>query len=144
MQPAAPATIHSARSFSAPPERLFAAFENPEQLAQWYGPEGFTNEFHEFNFQPGAAWRLTMRGPDGTEYPMTKRFLEIVYYELITIRHEQEGHGHTMHVKISKEGSGSRMEWAMVFDDPAEAERVREFVVPANEQNFDRLERLLG
>jgi hypothetical protein len=32
----------------------------------------------------------------------------------------------------------------MRFDSPAEAARVRQFILAANEQNFDRLESVLG
>jgi hypothetical protein len=31
----------------------------------------------------------------------------------------------------------------MVFEDPQEVERINQFVVPANEENFDRLEKFI-
>ena len=38
----------------------------------------------------------------------------------------------------------TRLRWRMRFASAAEPARVREFVQQANEQNFDRLERVLG
>lgn len=39
------AVISSERVFSAGQRELFAAFANPDQLAQWWGPKDFTNTF---------------------------------------------------------------------------------------------------
>ena len=45
---------------------------------QWWGPNGFTNTFHEFDLRPGGAWRFIMHGPDGTDYPNESVFVEVV------------------------------------------------------------------
>ncbi len=73
---AAPAFV-TTRVFPVPADMLFAAFSDPAMLAQWWGPEGFTNTIQEFDFRPGGAWRITMRAPNGAEYPNESRFLEI-------------------------------------------------------------------
>ena len=33
---------------------VFGAIEDPAQLAQWWGPDGFKNTVHRFNFVPGG------------------------------------------------------------------------------------------
>ncbi len=46
------------RVFNAPRAMVWSARSNPEHLAQWWGPDGFTNTFHEFDFRPGGHWRF--------------------------------------------------------------------------------------
>lgn len=65
------------RVFDAPRELVFRAWTDPEHLAQWWGPEGFTNPVCEFDARPGGAIRIHMRAPDGTVYPMTGVVREI-------------------------------------------------------------------
>ena len=55
------------------------------------------------------------------------------------MRHFQPGHDFTLTMTFIPLGHRSELTWEMRFDDPAEARKVRPFVVPANEQNFDRL-----
>lgn len=65
------------RVFDAPRELVFRAWTDPEQLAQWWGPEGFTNPVCEFEARTGGTIRIHMRAPDGTVYPMTGVVREI-------------------------------------------------------------------
>ncbi len=127
------------RELPAAAARVFAAFADPHRLARWWGPAGFTNEFHAFDFRPGGEWRFTMRGSDGAAYAMHHVFAEIVPPARIAIRHVQPGHDFTLTVTLRERGGRTDLEWHMRFDDPAEAGRVRDFVRPANEQNLDRL-----
>jgi uncharacterized protein YndB with AHSA1/START domain len=66
------------RVFDAPRKVVFAAWTDPKQLAQWWGPTGFTNPVCELDVRPGGAIRIDMRAPDGTIYPMTGVFVKIV------------------------------------------------------------------
>lgn len=140
--PADPQTtreIATTRLLPWPRERVWAAFSEAAALAGWWGPAGFTNTFHEFDFRPGGAWKFTMHGPDGAAYAMDHRFSEIVAPERIVVRHLQPGHDFTLTVILADRAGRTELGWRMVFDDPAEAARIRPFVVPANEQNLDRL-----
>lgn len=65
------------RMYSAPPAVVFQAWLDPEQLAQWWGPKGFTNPVCEVDPQVGGRWRIIMRAPDGTEYPCSGVYIEI-------------------------------------------------------------------
>ena len=58
--------------------------EHPEHVVNWWGPDGFTTKIEQMDVRPGGAWTLTMRGPDGTEYPNKSVFKEIVRPERIT------------------------------------------------------------
>lgn len=71
------------RVFDAPPDLVFKAWTEPKHVAQWWGPEGFTNPVCEIDARPGGAIRIHMRAPDGNVYPMTGTFREIVEPERI-------------------------------------------------------------
>jgi uncharacterized protein YndB with AHSA1/START domain len=135
--------IVSTRVFDAPREVVFRAFTDPVLLARWWGPKGFTNTFQEFDLRPGGAWRFVMRGPDGTEYQMTKEFVEVVAPERIVLLHIQATHMFRMAMTFADEAGGTRVTWRTRFESADEAERVRAFWVVANEENFDRLQSLL-
>lgn len=65
------------QAFKAPRSLVFKAWTDPQQIAQWWGPHGFTNPRCEWDARPGGAIHIDMRGPDGTIYPMTGQFQEI-------------------------------------------------------------------
>lgn len=129
----------SRRLLAAPRDRVFAAFLDPVQLAGWWGPEGFTNRFHCFDPRPGGAWRFTMRGPDGAEYPNECEFEEVVVPERIVFRHLQPMHHFRMEMTWAVRGEQTELTWRMEFVNAADLAPVREFILGANEQNFDRL-----
>lgn len=131
--------IVSTRDFPHAPAALYHAFADPTRLAQWWGPAGFTNEVHEFDFRPGGLWQLTMIAPDGTRFENRSRFVALVPPSRIEFLHEDPVHAFRMTLTFAPHAGGTRITWLMRFDDPAEAARVRPFIVPANEQNFDRL-----
>lgn len=137
--PQSAGAIVTARLLAAPRERVWSAFSDPAALARWWGPEGFTNTFHEFDFRPGGAWKFTMHGPDGAAFAMNKRFADIVAPERIVLRHSQQGHDFTLTITLAAQGDRTEVTWSMRFDDPAEAEKLRSFLTVANEQNLDRL-----
>ncbi len=65
------------RTLNAPRAKVFAAFTDPAQLAQWWGPAGFTNPACSADPRPGGSWQVVMRAPDGAEYPCGGVYLEI-------------------------------------------------------------------
>ena len=62
------------RVFDAPRRLVWQAWTEPQRLAQWFGPKGFTNPVCEVDARPGGALRVTMQAPDGTQYPMAAVF----------------------------------------------------------------------
>jgi uncharacterized protein YndB with AHSA1/START domain len=57
------------RIFDAPRDLLFKAWSEPERLVQWFGPKGFTSTvIGSMDTRPGGAYRLHMRGPDGSDH----------------------------------------------------------------------------
>ena len=131
------AFVHS-RVIDAPRERVFRAFTDPERLARWWGPNGFSNTFETFDLRPGGAWRFVMHGPDGANYPNESVFVEVVEPERVVLEH-LSGHHFTMTLTFTDAGGQTLVGWRQVFDTAAERERIAAFVTPANEQNLDRL-----
>ncbi|MFZ0425486.1 MAG: SRPBCC domain-containing protein [Xanthobacteraceae bacterium] len=66
------------RVFDAPCVLVFKAWTDAAQLAQWWGPKGFTNPVCEIDARVGGALRIHMRSPDGAIYPMKGEIREIV------------------------------------------------------------------
>lgn len=71
------------RVLQAPREMVWLAMVDPQQMCNWWGPRGFTTTVHEMDLRPGGIWRLTMHGPDGTDYPNRCIFQEVVKPERI-------------------------------------------------------------
>lgn len=65
------------RVFDAPRALVFKAWTDAAQLAQWWGPKGFTNPICEFEARLGGKIRIHMRAPDGMLYPMKGEIREI-------------------------------------------------------------------
>jgi uncharacterized protein YndB with AHSA1/START domain len=70
--------VNFTRVFDAPRELVFKVWTDPKHVAQWWGPTGFTNPRCELDVRPGGAIRIDMRGPDGTVYPMSGVYQEVV------------------------------------------------------------------
>lgn len=132
--------IISTRLFNASPELLFSAFEQPEILASWWGPAGFTNSFEEFDFKPSGKWRFTMHGPDGSDYQNESVFESIIAPEQIVFTHLLPMHQFKMVIDIKSAGEQTLFSFSMLFENAEECNKIKAYVPMANEQNFDRLE----
>lgn len=122
----------------ADPQAVYAALEAPARLARWWGPDGFRNTFEVCEFRTGGAWRFTMHGPDGTDYPNQSQFVEVVPGRRVVIQHINAPR-FVLTLELAPEGAGTRVQWTQVFEDPALAQAMRSFVEPANAQNLQRL-----
>ena len=136
-------TFSASRQLAASSASVFSAIKDPERLATWWGPAGFSNRFEVFEFHPGGKWVFTMVGPDGAAYPNESVFLEIDADRKIVIRHTNQPHFQLV-ITLEDFAGGTLLRWDQTFDDPAVAQAVRHIVEPANEQNLDRLSAELG
>ncbi len=78
------------RLLDAPRELVYKIWTDPAHLVQWYGPKGFTTSVYEMDVRPGGVWRLTMRGPDGTDYKNRIVFVEVKKFERLVYKHVPE------------------------------------------------------
>ena len=135
--------IYSSRVLNAPVEIAYQAFANPLHLQKWWGPEGFTNTFHEFNLRPEGMWVLTMHGPEKGHYENASVFKTVDPPRLITWTRITQPI-FTMEVAFqSISGSKTSISFRMIFDTAEACEKIKRFAGPKNEENFDRLEREL-
>lgn len=137
--------IVSSRVINAPQDKVFEAFRNPDILARWWGPEGFTNTFQTFDLHPGGIWEFVMHGPDGTNYPNKNVFVDIVESERVVFDHVFPP-VFRMTITFEKVGQGNqtRFGFNMVFESAELCQQLKAMCGPANEQNFDRLETVLA
>ena len=64
---------------------------DPEHMRVWSCPRGFTiPEAEGGKAAPGETFRVTMRGPDGTEHRMQGRYLVVQPVELLSFTHSWE------------------------------------------------------
>ena len=71
-----------------PRHKVFAAWMDPEALAQWYGPAGLSIENQKADIREGGEWRFDMVGVfEGQKqrFPNLMRFLKVVPNELIVV-----------------------------------------------------------
>ena len=77
MEPATAGDFIISREFDAPRELVWRAWTEPAHLARWWGPRLMSTPVCEVEARPGGAYRIVMRGPDGTDYPIRGTFLEV-------------------------------------------------------------------
>ncbi len=131
-------TFTTSRDIPAPAAQVFAAMANPQRLVRWWGPAGFTNTSHVCEFQPGGRWSFTMVGPDGSQYPNECVFAEIEAPHRLVIQHVCAPL-FSLTISLASSATGTTVGWEQVFESADVAQQVAHIVVPANEQNLDRL-----
>lgn len=65
------------RTLPVAPQVVFDAWIDQAQLAEWWGPHGFTNPVCEIDVKVGGVIHIDMASPDGTVYPMSGVYREI-------------------------------------------------------------------
>jgi uncharacterized protein YndB with AHSA1/START domain len=130
--------VHS-RLIDAPREQVFRAFAEPERLARWWGPDGFSNTFHTFELRPGGAWRFVMHGPDGMDYPNENVFVQVLAPERVVVEHLSDTHHFFLYITFAAQGHQTLVGWRQVFDSAAHKAQLAAMVPAANEQNLSRL-----
>ncbi len=138
MQPIETRSDIRRKLIAAPPSAVFAALSDPARVARWWGPEGFTNSIHEYDFTPGGRWLLTMHGPDGKDYPNESRFVRVELNRVFEIEH-LNGHHFVLTLELEPSGNATWVTWRQTFDTVEQYERIASFVATANEQNLERL-----
>ncbi len=71
------------RVFDAPRELVFKCWTEPEHLARWIGPRGFSSTILACELRQGGNYRMRMHDPDGQDHWQQGVFREIVPPERI-------------------------------------------------------------
>ncbi len=136
--------ISSTRKFETPVSNLYRLFADSSYLKEWWGPEGFTNTIHEFDLRPQGKWRLTMHGPEKGNYENLSVFSKVVPDNLVSWTRLTPPF-FDMEVQFEDiKPSWSKITFLMIFKTKEECEKLKNFILPKNEENFDKLERLLN
>ncbi|HZZ76802.1 MAG TPA: SRPBCC family protein [Puia sp.] len=103
------------RKINAPVELVWEVWTKPEHIANWWGPDGFTNTITKMEVRPGGIWELTMHGPDGTDYPNKSIFREVLPLKKIVYEHISDPHI-VATITFEKQGNQTLMHWHAIFD----------------------------
>lgn len=132
--------IVSSRIFPVDNVLLFRAWSEPNHLKNWWGPAGFTNTFHEFDFRMGGRWKFVMHGPDKGNYQNECEFTKIIAPTLIEWKRFTQPLFNVIAQFEIVEQHQTKLIFKMVFGTPEECAKIKKFVVDKNEENFDKLE----
>src|SRR4051794_21742416 len=107
------------RTVRAPVELVWEVWTNPAHIANWWGPDGFTNTITKMEVRPGGVWELIMHGPDGTDYPNKSIFKEILPLKKIVYEHISVPHILAT-IRFEELGAQTGIHWHMLFDSREE------------------------
>jgi uncharacterized protein YndB with AHSA1/START domain len=65
------------RVFPVPRPVVFEALTEPDELAEWWGPSGFTAPSIELDLRVGGTYRIAMQPPDGDMFYLSGEFREV-------------------------------------------------------------------
>jgi len=132
------------RVLNAPVDLVWEAWTEPQHIAEWWGPDGFTNTITTMDIQPGGAWDLVMHGPDGTDYKNKSVFKEIVKHKRIVYEHIS-GPKFTATIEFEEQGDKTLLKWHMLFQTKEEfIQTVKTFKADEGlKQNVEKLNHYL-
>jgi uncharacterized protein YndB with AHSA1/START domain len=136
------------RLYEAPPEEVFPMWTNAEHLEKWWGPDGFSITIEEIDVRPGGSWKFTMHGPDGTDYPNTITYREVLPSERLVYDHGEIGNPDyfTSTVMFEEMSGNTVLSMRLSFADAGSRDLVVEkyHAEEGGHQTLDRLGALLG
>ena len=102
------------RTLDAPIDLVWEAWTNPQHIAKWWGPNGFTNTITTMDMKPGGEWILTMHSPDGTDYKNKSIFKEVILHKRIVFDHIAPNF--TATIEFKAQGEQTHLTWHMLFE----------------------------
>jgi uncharacterized protein YndB with AHSA1/START domain len=135
--------IRITRTYDAPVQAVWNAWTDPEQVAQWWGPRGFTLTTHSKDLKPGGSWHYTMHGPDGVDYPNKTHYLEVDECSKLVYDHGANDDRPPLFrvtVRFAEVNGKTRMDMCMALPTPEAADQTRKFIKQAGgNATWDRL-----
>lgn len=131
------------RVYDAPVKAVWEAWTDPKQVAQWWGPRGFTITTHSKDLRVGGTWVYTMHGPDGTDWPNKTLYHEVEKYSRLVYDHggnDDRPPLFRVTVNFSETRGKTKMEMTMTVPTPEALEETRKIIKNANgNSTWDRL-----
>lgn len=143
-----PNEIYITRLYDAPVKMVWDAWVEPDQVAQWWGPRGFTITTKSKDVRTGGHWDYTMHGPDGKDWPNVTKYLEVEKYSRMVY-----DHGGTkdtpplfrVTVTFTDVKGKTKMDMTMALATPEAAKETKKFIKQAGgDSTWDRLAEFLG
>jgi len=119
------------RFYDAPVQMVWDAWTDPEQVAQWWGPRGFTLTTHSKDLRPGGSWVYTMHGPDGVDYPNKAQYIEVVPLSRLVYDHGANDDRPPLFrvtVDFTDVGGTTRMDMRMTLPTAQAARDTKKFI----------------
>jgi len=77
-------TIRLHRVLRAPPEQIYRAFLDPEAMAKWLPPNGFTGKVHHMDAKVGGTYKMSFTNfGSGKSHSFGGKYVELTPNELI-------------------------------------------------------------
>ncbi|MFL5787657.1 MAG: SRPBCC family protein [Flavisolibacter sp.] len=132
------------RLLNAPIELVWEVWTEPEHIAKWWGPFGFTNSISKMEVKAKGEWDLVMHGPDGTNYDNKSVFKEIVKHKKIVYEHVT-GPKFIATIEFEAQGEKTFLKWHMLFRSKEEfIQTVKTYKADEGlKQNIEKLENYL-
>ncbi|MBL8021792.1 MAG: SRPBCC family protein [Leptospirales bacterium] len=140
--------ISARRLLDAPCELVFDVWTDPQHVAVWWGPNGFTNTVHEMDVRAGGNWRFTMHGPDGIDYPNEVHYIEVKRPERMVYTHgagANDPDAFRVTVTFEAVGNKTMLAFQILFNTAEQRNQVVDKfgAVEGLNQNLDRFESFL-
>lgn len=72
-------TVHMHRVIAAQPEKVYRAFIDPDAMARWLPPNGFTGKVHHMDAKVGGTFKMSFTNfTTGTAIGFGGEYLEVV------------------------------------------------------------------
>lgn len=84
-------SLDVSRVLNAPREKVFAAWTDPAAMQQWFAPPPATVPHAESDPRPGGRYVVQMQGPDGTQFTVRGKYLEVVRPERLVFTWSWDG-----------------------------------------------------
>lgn len=77
-------TVRLHRVFKAPPERVYRAFTDPDAMAKWLPPHGFTGKVHQMEARVGGGYTMSFTNfSNGNSHSFEATYIELTPSEQI-------------------------------------------------------------
>lgn len=132
------------RKLNAAPERVYAAWTDPEKLARWFGPEGTEIDTIEADVTVGGAYRFVLQESDCSEHEVGGVYREIVENEKLVFTWAWKGtpeQQSLVTVRIKPDGDGTIL---TLIHEQLPDEEMRDRHEDGWTGSFDKLERLFA
>ena len=93
------------RTLDAPVAKVWEAWTTPDQYAQWaHAAPGSVSQ----DVRPGGSWKATMVTPDGSQFPLTGSYVEVVENERLVVGMDVPGQSEQALMEMNLEPDGDK------------------------------------